>query len=139
MTRAAAPVAAGLPRHGALDEPGWKWPVDLSRYDRATELSATERQALARLCDEVRWWGWEWHPHPAWPELQRLVLPLTDARAALETRTRHSRVSANAALAAVVRYCALEGQAYWGWSSTTWLRVLGADQPSYLAAHPLCL
>ena len=136
MTGVAVRSAQLSPGQVALDEPRWKWPMNLRRYDRAAELSAAERQALASLGDEVRWWGWGLHPHPAWPELERLLQPLADARAALETRTRHARVSANAAVAAIVRYCALEGQAYWGWSSTTWVRLLGADQPSYMAAHP---
>src|SRR6267378_504879 len=105
MTSVAAPAADRLPRHVALDEPRWKWPVDLRRYDRATELSAAERQALISLGDDVRWWGWESHPHPAWSDLERLVQPLADARDALERRTRHARVSANAAVAAVVRTC----------------------------------
>ena len=123
-------------RHAELHEPRWKWPVDLRRYDRKTELSAAERQALASLGDEVRWWGWDLHPHPAWSGLERLVRPLADARAALETPNRHARLSANAALAELIRYCVLEDRAYWGWTRTTWLRVLGTDQPSYTAAHP---
>jgi hypothetical protein len=61
---------------------------------------------------------------------------LADARAALETSTKHARVSADAAVAELVRCSALEGRLYWGWSSTVWLRVLGADQPSFIAAHP---
>jgi hypothetical protein len=104
MTSMATPAAARSSRHVTLTEPQWKWPVDLHRYDRAPELSTAELQALASLGDEVRWWGWsELRPHPAWSGLERLVQSLADARAALETPTRHARVSGDAAVAEIVR------------------------------------
>jgi integrase len=122
------------PRRVGVDEPTWSWPVDLTRYDRSPEFTSAEREALASLGEDLRWWGRQ--PHTSWSALARVVEPLADARAALETSTKHAEVSADAAVAELVRCSALEGRLYWAWSSTTWLRVLGADQPSFIAAHP---
>ena len=71
-----------------------------------------------------------------WRALDRLVSPLADVRATVSTPSVHQRRSADAAVAAVLRGCAVEHSPYWAWSAPTWVRVLGATQAEFQAVHP---
>jgi integrase len=123
---AAAPAAP-------LAEEAWSWPIDPAAYDRAPALTAAEAGTLAALGDGVRRWRAD---HGAFHPLHRLLAPLAAARAALEAPTKHGRLAADAAVAALLYACGVEGCSYWGWAPATWVRLLGADQPGFLAAQP---
>lgn len=134
MSRSAATTATVLaPARAPRAEEPWSWPIDRSAYDRTPALSADEMVALTALGDDVRRWR---AARPAVQPVQRLLRPLAEARAALETPTKQSRASADAAVAALLYQCAIVGCSYWGWTPATWVRVLGTDQSSFLAAHP---
>lgn len=118
-------------------EPPWRWPLDPAAYDRAPALTARETTALATLGEAVR--GWRRPPCAAreeWRQLARLLRPLADACAVLTAGNRRQRGSANAAVAAVLRTCAQEGTAFWGWPASTWVRVLGPTQAAFRAVQP---
>lgn len=112
----------------------WRWPIDISRYDRAPSLSPAERRALKKLGDGVR----RWHPdaRAEVAQIGRLIRPLADCRAVLEVRGEHLERSAEAAVARMLQCCLIEGGSYWGWDADIWIRVLGANQRDFLAYHP---
>ncbi len=60
----------------------------------------------------------------------------TSARSC-SVRARRQHRCADAAVAAILRECAREQSAYWGWSSSTWVRILGATQRDFRAVHPV--
>jgi integrase len=131
----APPAAVGVP--AVISEPAWRWPIDLTGYDRTPTLSAAEATALASLDDEqVRAWCRPDARRVAWRELDRLVRPLADVRAVVSTPGPHQRHSADAGVAALLRRCAVEKAPYWAWSSATWIQVLGATQAGFHAQHP---
>jgi len=122
--------------HDPASEPAWPWPIDITRYDRTPTLSPSEADALAVLEDQVREWRRPRERGSIWRVLDRLVSPLADVRATLTAPSVHQRRSADAAVAAVLRVCAVEHSPYWAWSAPTWIRVLGATQAEFHAAHP---
>jgi integrase len=129
---AASPALAPDPR----TEPAWRWPIDLTRYDRTPTLSPAEAAALRGLGEHVREWRRPRAQRSAWHGLHRLVRPLADVRAIVSTPGPHRRRSADTAVAVVLRMCAVEQTPYWAWSSSTWVRILGATQAAFHAGHP---
>ncbi|HEX2679977.1 MAG TPA: site-specific integrase, partial [Candidatus Dormibacteraeota bacterium] len=119
-----------------VSEPAWPWPIDLTRYDRSPVLSRAEAEALAVVAEQVRAWRRPREQQSVWRAIARLVTPLAEVRATLSTPGIHQRHSADTAVAALLRMCAHEQAPYWAWSASTWVRVLGATQPAFHAAHP---
>lgn len=139
-----APALRLRPGHGRTDaarlgdpEPSWQWPVDITRYDRSPRLTPSEASALTRIGDEVRAWPHRSRQGAVWRAVERLVCPLADVRGLVVSQTPRQRRCADAAVAAILRECAHEQSAYWGWSPSTWLRILGATQRDFRAAHPV--
>lgn len=134
-----APAAAGL-------EPDWRWPIVVTRDDRAAALTGEETATLCALGEAVRHWRQDWPSKqdllpgragdPHWRTLDRLVRPLAEARAALDLATASQREGGDTAVALLLYHCGAEGQSFWGWSPATWCRLLGPTQAAYLAAHP---
>jgi hypothetical protein len=129
----ASVLTAGEP---GAPEASWQWPIDVTVYDRSSQLSAQETRALARIGDGVRAWPCLGRQQPAWRALARLVRPLADARALVISESQRQRRCADAAVAAILRQCAHEGAAYWAWPLVTWVRILGATQRAFRAVHP---
>ena len=132
---------AGTSRVATMVTPAWVWPLDLERYDRSAALTAAERAALQLLGDEAR--GWWFRParatferRAAWTALDRLLLPLRAARDALELPHQAQRIDANIAVGIMLRECGREELSFWGWSPTTWIRVLGTGNRAFAAAYP---
>ncbi|MDP2664643.1 MAG: hypothetical protein Q8O97_01590, partial [bacterium] len=132
----AAPALTPERTRVPTDEPPWQWPVDVTVYDRSPQLSAPEARALALIGEDVREWRHPERHQPAWHALDRLVRPLTDVRAVMASQSRRQHGCADAAVAAILRRCGHEGSAYWGWSATTWVHILGATQRAFSAVHP---
>lgn len=139
MTAARALAGAPRPAPSALagaGERAWAWPIDPTGYDRAPRLTASEVDALATLGDHVRAWPHDMSRQLAWRAVDRLVRPLANARAVLTSQTPRQHRCADAAVAALLRMCRLEGAPYWVWSTSTWVRILGATQSGFRDAHP---
>jgi integrase len=94
--------------------------IDVRAYDRRVELSADEAMGLRRLLS----------PPPRGRPLERflarvegcdrLAQPLADALSA----TSGDQWWKWRAMHALLRACAIEGTAYWGWDTVTWRRYL---------------
>lgn len=124
--------AALLPERGL--ESSWRRRLDPARYDRGPLLRADEAAAL----DEARSSFDRWRD-PDWPwavALGRIVRPLTDAAAAIELPSARGRRARDDAVALVLAACADEGRSVWGLAPATWVRLVGADQSAFFAAHP---
>jgi integrase len=134
MLRPAAVPAADITP--SAPEAAWQWPIAVSRYDRSPHLTTDETRALARIGDDGRAWPRPGQQQPAWRALGRLVCPLADARALVISESPRQHRCADAAVAAILRQCAHEGSTYWAWSTATWVRILGANQRAFRAAHP---
>jgi integrase len=119
-----------------LSEAAWPWPIDIARYDRTRTLTPPEAAALAVLAEHTREWRRPRMRRGAWRALRRLVQPLEEVRASVSTPGPHRRRSADTAVAVVLRMCAVEQAPYWAWSAATWVRILGATQAAFHAAHP---
>jgi integrase len=139
-----APARRPEPEHGRTDaarlgnsEPPWQWPVDITRYDRSPRLTPSEARALTLIGDEVRAWPHRSRQGAAWRAVERLLRPLADVRAIVLSQTRRQHRCADAAVAAILRECAHKQSAYWGWSPSTWVRILGATQRDFRAVHPV--
>lgn len=132
-----APAAAGASVRDGRGAPGldggpaWQWPVNVAAYDRSPSLSRQEARALAVLDDDLREWLRCRRHRWAWRALDRLVRPLADGRAVLTEPTRRQGRCADVAVAAILRQCAREQAAFWGWSTTIW-----TTQREFCAAHP---
>jgi integrase len=117
----------------ALADPSsWSWPLDLTRYDRAPELTAVEREALACLGPSHGFGGRTLETvmlgcAPA----RRLVEPLQDALDALGGNPHWKRL----ALVGVLRACLWEKRAFWGWDMPTWARLLVPRTTRLLTAN----
>lgn len=103
-------------------------------YDRRPTLSPTEATALGAARSELEQWR-----DPAWPwatDLTRVVRPLADAAAAIELPSARGRRPRDEAVALVLGACADEGRSVWGLDEAVWVRLVGADQGAFFAAHP---
>ena len=137
----AANDRTGTSRVAEMVTPAWVWPLDLGCYDRSAALTAAERAALHLLGDEAR--GWWFRParasaerRAAWTALERLLLPVRAARAALELPHQAQQIDANIAVGIMLRECGREELSFWGWSPATWIRVLGSSNRAFAAAYP---
>lgn len=128
--------AASLPlRGGRPAEPAWRAPIDPARYERTPTLRPAEASALGAARDELGGWreaGWPWAT-----DLARLIRPLADAAAALEVPSARGARARDDAVALVLGACAAEGRSVWGLGPTSWVRLAGADQRAFFAAHPV--
>ncbi len=128
-------------RPAAETTPVWTWPLDLACYDRSVAPRPAEQAALDLLQREAR--GWWFRParataerRAAWTTLERLLLPLRAARDALDLPHWAQRITANVAVGILLDECGREGRSVWGWSATTWGRVLGTSNRAFVAAYP---
>src|SRR5688500_17234738 len=128
--------AAPARPHDSVSEPAWRWPIDITRYDRTLTLTSSEATALAALEEHMR----EWRRPPArrggWRLLHRLGRPPADGRDSGRSSGPPRRRSADMAVAGLLRTCAIEQAPYWAWASAAWVRILGATQAAFHAAHP---
>jgi hypothetical protein len=101
-------TAAPIPADAAAR--GWRWPITLACYDRRPALTSLERTAIPRLGTNLRRrHGYE-RDAPQWQQIERLLRPLEDARAALScVDTRHNRTDSRDAVALVLLHCAETG------------------------------
>ncbi len=119
---------------------GWRWPIAIDRYDRSADLTPAERAAFDLLDKEAA--GWWFRPAradaqrgAAWLVLERLLAPLRAARDALDLPSQPHAIAANLAVGILFRQCGREGLSFWGWSLSTWIRVLGTTNHAFIADY----
>ena len=101
----------------------WKWPLDLTTYDRSPALSEAERASLESLikCFDAH--------HPFWPEhareyLDRFLRPINDVLDYLAIHNVHRRRLITNTL---LREMHDRRQSFWGWTREEWVEFLRAD------------
>ncbi len=116
----------------------WRWPIDPRSYDTTPAVRAAEAAAIAGLgvgnlrrlarCDLAA---------GGWQLIRRLLRPLDDAGAALESPlTSHRRRAMLVASAVVLLRCAQTGRSYWAWTDQEWAGLLGRGQDGFRTAAP---
>jgi hypothetical protein len=116
----------------------WRWPIDPRQYDTTPALRAAEAAAIAELgVDNLRRLARHDPAAGGWPLIRRLLLPLDDAGAALESPpTSHRRRAMLDASAVVLLRCAQTSRSYWAWTDEQWAVLLGRDQDGFRQAAP---
>jgi integrase len=110
---------------------GWRWPIDVTRYDRTPELTATEREALLLFVKPPRDRAVVVEKAQQQGRLARLMQPLRDALNVLEGEERLKIHS----LYLLLRLCANFGRSFWAWEYGTWLQVLATSRADFAAQH----
>jgi len=130
-----APLAV-LPAGGG--DGRWRWPIDPGSYDTTPALRAAERAAIADLgAGNLRRLGGCDLAPGRWQPVRRLLRPLDDAAAALESPpTSHRRRAMLDASAVVLLRCAQGGRSYWAWADEEWAALIGRDQDGFRQAAP---
>ncbi len=117
----------------ADEQDSWRWPLDHVKYDRAPILTPDEAAALTTLAPHLR--GWRQRHESEWTAVERLVRPLADARALVETSSQDSAYIADRAVAELLVETLERRSSIWSWSQEIWGGVLGGDRRSFLVAH----
>lgn len=109
---------------------GWRWPVDVTRYDRTSALTEEEQTELAVMMDRFSKDILSWRKASR-ETLQRLLHPLYDVFQVMGTRTRsYSRISH------VLLWEMHQRQiSFWGWSEADWLEVIGQHEGDFRQRH----
>ena len=131
-----APLAV-LPAGGS--DGRWHWPIDPGSYDTAPAVRAAEAAAIADLgAVSLRRLGGCDLAAGRWQPIRRLLRPLDDAAAALESPpTSHRRRAMLDASAVVLLRCAQAGRSYWAWTDEEWAALIGRDQDGFRKAAPV--
>src|SRR5438132_14341114 len=122
----AAPLPAGR---------SWRWPLDLSSYDRHGMLRPAELAALRSLGWEIRRARHDDPSRPQWRTLRRLVRPLDAAYAALgwQPEDERDQRAARDAIAVVLRRCEQTQTAYWSWTVSDWTGLIAPGSREFRA------
>jgi integrase len=109
----------------------WRWPIDVTRYDRTPKLTETEREALTRFVKPPRDRAAVVEKAREQGQLARLINPLQDALNALEGEERLKIHT----LYLLLRLCASFGCSFWAWEYETWLQILATSRADFFAMH----
>ena len=110
---------------------GWRWPIDMTRYDRTLELTEAEREALMLFVKPPRDRAVVVARAEQQGRLARLIGPLRDALGVMEGE---ERLKTNT-LYLYLRMCARDGRSFWAWEYETWLKVLSTSQADFFTMH----
>jgi hypothetical protein len=121
----------------ATASPAWQWPLDLDGYNRRSELTSLEREALHRLgANNLRRRSHDSNA-PEWHVVHRLLRPLDDARAAMYCPdTPHHCRSILDAIGLVLLRCAETDTAYWTWNEEDWAGLIGESVADFVRPWP---
>ena|SRR5215467_3294848 len=144
MLTCAGELAGGVPMSAPLavaaggGDGRWRWPIDPGSYDTTPAVRAAETAAIAGLgVDNLRRLGRGDRAAAGWQLIRRLLRPLDDAAAAMESPpTSHRRRAMLDASAVVLLRCAQAGRSYWAWADEEWAGLLGRDQDGFRKAAP---
>jgi hypothetical protein len=119
-------------------EQRWRWPINPGHHDTRLAVRAAERRAIDRIGAESLRRLQNHNPtHSGWAAIGRLLRPLDEANAALDSPpTSHRRRAMHDAVAVVLLRCAQVGRSYWGWTAADWLEVIGTDQTAFRYSAP---
>ncbi len=109
----------------------WIWPIDVSRYDRTPELIEAERDALTFFTRTHQDRAIVVARAEQQGQLARLIRPLRDALAVMESE---ERLKINT-LHLYLRMCARDGRPFWTWEYEVWLKVLSTSLADFFTMH----
>ena len=115
----------------------WRWPIDVSRYDRRSALTSSEVAFLAKYAST---YARDQHAQtPAFEgRIDRLVKPIEDVFEYIRVRA----ACRPWAITYILRETADRGRSIWGWSREEWIDTInrrGNDRQGILAvAYLLC-
>lgn len=109
----------------------WRWPIDVTRYDRTPELIEAERDTLTVFTRTYQDRAVVVARAEQQGQLARLIGPLRDALAVMESE---ERLKINT-LHLYLRMCARDGRPFWAWEYETWLKVLSTSQADFFTMH----
>lgn len=114
---------SGLPAIGELPRgAAWRWPLDLSRYDRAPGLTDSERKALEMVASDLDS-GKRGYLHRALPRLRRLLEPIYAAFEVVGPGEHARRLARKAPL----RDMECRQKTYWAWNKKEWSRIIAGE------------
>ncbi len=115
----------------------WK-PLDLDGFDRTSQLSQVECGALKSLGWNLRRHGRSDLTGSEWSCVQRLLLPIDAAHAAIHDvpdTMGNRRVYRDAA--SLILNCSVElGISFWGWTEQMWSDLIGPDEHAFTRPWP---
>ena len=116
--------------------PAWTWPLDVARYDRAADLSPSEREHMGRLVERFAAGGRGWH-REARPALERLLHPLHDTLDHLGATITEKRsyTVRTTVVCLLIRAMHRHGRSFWAFSPEDWHEMLGGDYYAYVRQH----
>src|SRR5215467_5638352 len=109
----------------------WRWPNDVTRYDRTPELIEAERDALTFFSRTHQDRAVVVARAEQQGQLARLIRPLRDALVVMESE---ERLKINT-LHLYLRMCARDGRPFWAWEHEIWLKVLSTSQADFFTMH----
>jgi len=115
---------------------GWTWPLDITRYDRAADLTPAEREHMGRLVARFAAGGRGWHKE-ARLALARLLRPLYDTLdhlGATATEKRNYTVRTTV-VCLLIRAMDRHSRSFWAFSPADWHELLGGDYYAYVRRH----
>jgi integrase len=110
----------------------WKWPIQVTDYDRRRSLSALERRLLTdELIKAVSTGHCIRSAFSRARGIERLCKPLDAAVAAIDSNGRYDQ----RAELMILKWCVRTGTTFWSWDAPTWRTILGTTQQAFFAAH----
>ena len=119
-----------IARPPSLEE-SWCWPIDLTRYDRTPAFIEGEQDALTSFAKTHQDRAVVLARAERQGQLTRLIQPLRDALAVMESE---ERLKINT-LHLYLRMCARDGRPFWAWEYEIWLKVLSSSQADFFTMH----
>ncbi|MFN8475527.1 MAG: site-specific integrase [Anaerolineae bacterium] len=114
----------------AMSEQTWHWPVDITAYRRASDLSALEAAELAYLVHRHAVSNGHWAPR-SYQVLERLRRPVMDVLAL----TGADEQTRSTTLTVIVAEMHRRQRAFWGWTSDEWVETLCASGAAFEQRH----
>ncbi|MGW3661319.1 tyrosine-type recombinase/integrase [Streptomyces sp. NPDC005151] len=132
-------MTAPLPARVVEDWTGrWSWPIAPPREEAAVVLRPAEARAVSDLgVRNLRRLHYHDPSAPGWRVIARLLGPLEEVNAALDSpSTPHRRRAMLDVVAVLLTQCAESGRTFWGWTEDEWFHLLGRTQAEFRRNAP---
>lgn len=106
---------------------GWKWPLDLSRYDRSPYLTEAEQTEIHAWRQGVEAGKTHWYDRTH-RLLQRLLLPIHNA---LDVAQPHRTATRSSVIGVILREMDARQTSYWHWGQAQWLQIFGNNHKRF--------
>jgi integrase len=121
-----SPFPQELPAQGRAETDAWRWPVDLTRYQRPTFLSESELRELDRIMQR------RVLPQVLPFPLEQLLLPVQEA---LEASHANPRMRLDARRVLLLEMHKLR-RPFWSWTAEEWSEILSETAVAFAQRYP---